>query len=659
MPKQTYFEKREAPVFFEIQPKLRPLPHFHKEIEIVYIIEGSCEAVCDYNRFKIKSGDLFIAFPNQVHFYEESVHGRYLVIIVSSEVFFDLDKIMYNNIPKVSVINNLTQETAQRLINAFNAQGGYKNLWAVGELSVALAEILPQLQFKNNEENKNSAIYEIINYCTQNFSDPEITLESISEEIHISKNHISYLMNNKLRISFKEYLNSVRVKKACSLLLETNKKIAEISEECGFGSIRTFNRVFSQQKKITPIEYRKKVYNISLPVYVEKTLEIFKKAGAEAFLVGGGVRDSLLNKEVYDFDITTPLTPDKVISLFAEYKVIPTGVKHGTVTLIMDNKPIEITTYRVESGYKDNRHPDSVRFSANLKEDLARRDFTINTICYSPYFGIYDPFSGQADLKKKVLRAVGEPEVRFKEDALRILRAIRFAAVLGFNIEENTEKAIFKLGHLLKNVSKERIFSELKKLILGDYFASALNKYFAVLAKGVQAEIMQKDKVDFTPLKGAEKDIYLRLAGIIYLTGGDDAYAKSLLKALKSDNQTIKNVTDILSQAQHKIPCGKRDLKLVLNRIDEAAARRYISFLFLTKKITEYEEKNLLGILKEIINCNECYKLSGLNVKGEDILKLGFEPKEVGKILNKLLNKVIEDNSLNEKNTLLDFAKNM
>ena len=194
---------------------------------------------------------------------------------------------------------------------------------------------------------------------------------------------------------------------------------------------------------------------------------------------------------------------------------------------------------------------------------------------------------------------------------------------------------------------------------MGDYFASALNKYFAVLAKGVQAEIMQKDKVDFTPLKGAEKDIYLRLAGIIYLTGGDAAYAKSLLKALKSDNQTIKNVTDILSQAQHKIPCGKRDLKLVLNRIDEAAARRYISFLFLTKKITEYEEKNLLGILKEIINCNECYKLSGLNVKGEDILKLGFEPKEVGKILNKLLNKVIEDNSLNEKNTLLDFAKNM
>ena len=198
--------------------------------------------------------------------------------------------------------------------------------------------------------------------------------------------------------------------------------------------------------------------------------EIIKKfnyAGYEAYLVGGSVRDMIMGRQIYDYDICTSALPKEVYGVFPDDKIFETGIKHGTVTVIIASASLEITTYRIESTYSDNRHPDSVEFTDLIENDLSRRDFTVNAIAYSPHSGITDPFGGCGDIEKKIIRCVGEPDKRFGEDALRILRALRFSSVLGFEIEPETAESIHRNYKLLENISVERIFAELSKLLCG------------------------------------------------------------------------------------------------------------------------------------------------------------------------------------------------
>ena len=202
----------------------------------------------------------------------------------------------------------------------------------------------------------------------------------------------------------------------------------------------------------------------------------------EAYLVGGSVRDMLMGKKPNDIDITTNALPADIKRIFGDYIVIETGIKHGTVTVLKDEIPIEITTYRTEEGYSDGRHPDKVTFTTNITEDLSRRDFTINSIAYNPKSGYFDPFNGKKDIENKIICCVGDPKVRFEEDALRILRALRFSSVLGFDIENKTSEAIHECRHLLKNVSAERIYSEISKMLCGINIRNILTEYADVIS---------------------------------------------------------------------------------------------------------------------------------------------------------------------------------
>ena len=218
-----------------------------------------------------------------------------------------------------------------------------------------------------------------------------------------------------------------------------------------------------------------------LPPYIQKALRILKEHGAQGYAVGGCVRDALLGREVNDYDLTVNVPPEITEACFAGYRVIETGMKHGTVTAVLDGHNVEITSFRIDGGYTDLRRPDSVRFTSSLAEDLSRRDFTVNAMAYSPETGITDLFGGREDLKNRLIRCVGDPDLRFGEDALRILRALRFASVLGFEIEPATAAAVMKNAGNLRHISAERIFVELKKLLAGETAEDILLRFRPVI----------------------------------------------------------------------------------------------------------------------------------------------------------------------------------
>ena len=221
--------------------------------------------------------------------------------------------------------------------------------------------------------------------------------------------------------------------------------------------------------------------NFNIPSDVLYILRRLEAAGFQADIVGGSVRDLLLGRSPDDYDITTSATPDEMKKVFADVRTIDTGIKHGTVGILIDGRVYETTTYRVDGEYVDSRHPESVSFTRKIEEDLARRDFTVNAMAYNPARGLTDPFDGQNDLKCGIIRAVGDPMLRFSEDALRILRGIRFSATFGFEIEKVTSDALCEKAMLLSNVSSERIYVELRKTVAAPYAYSVLNKYSEVI----------------------------------------------------------------------------------------------------------------------------------------------------------------------------------
>ena len=369
----------------------------------------------------------------------------------------------------------------------------------------------------------------------------------------------------------------------------------------------------------------------------EFIIDRLNENGFEAYVVGGCVRDLIMGRKIDDYDITTSSTPNETKESFSDFSVKETGIKHGTVTLFIDHKPYEITTFRVESGYTDYRHPDGVTFVRDIEKDLARRDFTMNAIAYSHSRNIVDPYNGIEDIKNKIIRAVGDPYKRFSEDALRILRALRFSSTLGFEIEEETANAINELAHTVKAVSCERIFIEIKKLLLGKNCQAVLNQFHSSLSKII-------------PMNGDYQSVYKCPADEamrFYCLCGDKT--QDALLAVRADNNA-KNVCKILS-ASEVIPENEIELKKYISSLGKANAETVIAY----RRAVYDEDAEGKSIL--LLKSGAPLFISDLAVNGNDLLGIDIAPNNIGKVLSMLLNSVLENNCENTKEALLNKAK--
>ncbi len=425
-----------------------------------------------------------------------------------------------------------------------------------------------------------------------------------------------------------------------------------------------------------------------------KALEMLNNRGYEAFVVGGTVRDFILHKTSGDIDITTSALPRQTMEVFKDYKVIETGLKHGTVTVVIDHIHIEITTYRTESGYSDARHPDSVNFTASLEEDCARRDFTMNSVCYNPSVGFVDYYGGAEDIKKGIIRCVGQPRLRFREDALRILRAVRFASVLGFEIEDNTKQAIFDCKDLLKNISAERICTELLKLLCGDNVKKVLMDYTEVLAV-FMPEIMAikgfdqrnhhhiYDILEHTAVavENAPPQPMLRLAALLHDFGKPDTFtidengtghfyghgevsfeiAKKILRRLKLSNEDYSLVSHLVKYHDVYVPLNEKSVRRALNKHGRERLKMLLQLKRADNKgqnIKDFDRTEEYNRLEELIDetlaKERCFSLKQLAVNGKDLMDIGIPPsKQTGEILNKLLEMVINGEAENDREDLL------
>jgi tRNA nucleotidyltransferase (CCA-adding enzyme) len=435
----------------------------------------------------------------------------------------------------------------------------------------------------------------------------------------------------------------------------------------------------------------------NLPSAVEFALSSLEKSGFEAFIVGGCVRDILRGKVPSDYDITTSAEPEQTISVFKNERIIETGLKHGTVTLLKDGMPLEITTYRIDGDYIDNRRPQKVIFTKTLKEDLARRDFTVNALAYSPKTGVIDVFGGKEDLKNQIIRSVGDADRRFNEDALRIMRAIRFASVLGFEIEANTKKSILKNKNLLKNISAERITAELLKLISGKDAKDIILEYIDVLEVILPELAGMKNFDQKNPhhiydvlthtaiaLENTPPEPALRLAMLLHDSGKPDAFttdekgvghfyghhtistkkAKTAFARLKLDNATSNLALTLINHHDADIEPTKQSVKRVLNALTPETFFKLLEIkkadnLAQNPKYNRIEQITALKtIADEILNNNECFLIKHLAVNGNDLIKAGIPAdKELGKALESLLDAVIDNKIKNEKESLLNFLK--
>lgn len=388
---------------------------------------------------------------------------------------------------------------------------------------------------------------------------------------------------------------------------------------------------------------------ISIPDFIREIMIRIESAGYEAFVVGGSLRDILLGKEPHDWDVTTSAFPETVASLFPDKHVIPTGLKHGTVTVVSEGEPVEITTYRVDGEYTDSRRPNEVTFTRNIEEDLSRRDFTVNALAYNEKRGLLDLFGGRSDLENKLIRAVGDPEKRFTEDALRIMRAFRFSAQLGFDIEENTLAAAKKLAARLKNIARERIGSEFMRLLASAYPEKALsimeNAIFEVLPVGE----LEKDR--YRLVKKLDNSAEARLALLLY--GKTKGELLCVAHELRLSNDQKHRLLLLASPNEVDLGLTPVSARLFLRHYgDEAdAAARMLAILGVISP--EFET-----LASEEAAKDPCLSPDALAIGGGDIISLGIASgKEVGALLSRLLDEVIRDPSLNEREKLIDKAK--
>ena len=398
--------------------------------------------------------------------------------------------------------------------------------------------------------------------------------------------------------------------------------------------------------------YKTEKLNISIPAPVREIFDVFSSAGAVAYAVGGAVRDSLLGRKVHDWDVASPLRPEVTAELFASrgFKVIPTGIRHGTVTVLSHGMPVEVTAFRIDGSYSDSRHPDRVEFTDRVEEDLARRDFTVNAMAYSPVRGLCDPWNGQADLKAGVIRCVGDPSTRFAEDALRILRAFRFAAQLGFTIDDATRKAA-AASERLSSISVERIAAETEKILLSPRPAAYLSEaaecnVTAHIFPGVSLE-----DGDFPPLDLLPPDAPLRMGALLRRVGLRNANtADEALKHLKLSNAFYRRA---YAAATVPLPAPEeRAVRLFLRETGNADAA-----IAAASARGEPEARQVAELSSKISSEGGPVTMRTLAVNGKKLRDAGFpEGKPMGLLLSALLEAVTADPTLNNEQTLLALA---
>ena len=420
---------------------------------------------------------------------------------------------------------------------------------------------------------------------------------------------------------------------------------------------------------------------IEMPYEAEWIIDNIRSHGYEAFIVGGCVRDAVLGRIPGDWDITTSAKPEQVKEIFG--KTVDTGLKHGTVTIIKHGSGYEVTTYRIDGEYLDGRHPETVEFTPDLREDLKRRDFTINAMAYSHETGIVDEFEGMEDLKRQVIRCVGCAKDRFTEDALRILRAVRFAAQLDFVIEDETYKAIAEIAPNLVHVSKERIQVELTKLLLSDHpekiwmvDATGIADYVTsgfpeVFERELERENSHNAGENETPgtsgclVDGASRDAlkecWIGLAALPadkshrwagFLRHMTAEQAVKILRGLKLDNDTIGNVKNMIMAFQAPLAVDKVEIRRLLSRVTEY---QFLGAMQLKKLDGDETVPGILRLFEEIKEAGDCVSLKQLAVNGGDLLAKGLEKgKQIGDGLMYLLNLVLEKPELNKKDILLE-----
>lgn len=442
--------------------------------------------------------------------------------------------------------------------------------------------------------------------------------------------------------------------------------------------------------------------NYTLHPVVKKLFTYFKESGHEIYLVGGCVRDLCMQRQFNDYDMCTSATPDEMMALANKYdiKVIPTGIKHGTLTFILDHVHIEITTYRIESEYENNRRPKEVGFTKSLKEDVKRRDFTINAMALNED-GLKDYYGGLKDLENKVIRAVGDPDIRFKEDALRILRALRFAFQLNFTIEENTWNAILRNAHLLNNISKERIRDEFCKILVSDHQdilltlrrCGVLDVIIPEYVKTYDFEqhsswhiydVFMHHNIALNETKGYPLNLKIAillhdLEKVTYRTYdalgnghfmghamASAALSQSILRRLKFDNKTIVEVYMLIKyhdyylydtkKSVHKFMYkleGDFDLAYKILKVQLADNKAKNKDKILNKNRMIY---NVTMMLKEMEYNNLCFSIKDLAINGNDVKQLGYKNEEIGKVLQHVLKFVINQQDKNKKEILLKVA---
>ena len=433
---------------------------------------------------------------------------------------------------------------------------------------------------------------------------------------------------------------------------------------------------------------------IQLPEKVGRIIGTLQEHGYEAYAVGGCIRDSILGREPEDWDITTSAMPEETKALFD--KTFDTGIQHGTITVLLEKEGFEVTTYRIDGKYEDSRHPKEVTFTRNLREDLLRRDFTINAMAYNETDGLVDIFGGLEDLEEGMIRCVGTAKERFKEDALRILRGVRFAAQLGFDIEEDTRQGMKELAWTLQNISAERIQVELVKMITSKRPEMLREAYELGMTRIVLPEFDQLMTTgQETPhhmysvgehtlhaMKNIRADKILRLAMLLHDMGKpalktvDEAgvahfkkhaleserIAENVLRRLKFDNDTIRKVTRLVRCHDLRMPATAKSVRRAMNQIGEELFPYYMEVRradVLAQSMYQREEKienldHIEELYHQIVEDGDCVSLKDLAVTGRDLIASGMKPgKKIGEKLEELLKLVIEDPKLNTKEELL------
>lgn len=447
---------------------------------------------------------------------------------------------------------------------------------------------------------------------------------------------------------------------------------------------------------------------IEIPSGANEIIHTLQNNGYEAFLVGGCVRDSILGRLIHDYDITTSATPDEMMEVFRDKRIIETGLQHGTITIVINGEGYECTTYRIDGNYSDSRRPDSVAFTRSLEEDLKRRDFTINAMAYNNEAGLIDPFNGMKDMKYHKIRCVGRAEDRFSEDALRILRAIRFASQLGFVVDSDASLNIHKMYKNLENISTERINSEFCKIALSSEFYIQIvlfrevfslfipeikdmfgfqqnNPYHIYDVWNHTIHAVQAYECDCEPDLNS-RDLITSLAVFFHDIGKPHCYQDSedgvrhfkghgrvsadmtneIMKRLRFDNDTREKVVELVYYHDATFEVGKKYIKRWLNKIGEEQFRRLLNVRRADIKAqadinqeTRLQKIDNIGyILEEVLQDDECFSLKDLAVNGKDLITIGYKPgKEIGDVLNNLLDSVISGEYINEKEKLLEIAE--